>query len=125
MWIWINETLNQFKISIGDKRTYCWFVIIIIGLMVRTDSGGVASIVRALNLNAATYPLLLHFFKSERYLLSSIEWHWRKILASSHLIYRVRGMAVMAGDGVMQSKEGRYMPGVKKLHQDSENSSKG
>jgi hypothetical protein len=34
-------------------------------------------------------------------------------------------MTVMAGDGVMQSKEGRYMPGVKKLHQESENSAKG
>ena len=31
----------------------------------------------------------------------------------------------MVGDGVKECKEGRYMPGVKKLHQESENSAKG
>jgi len=31
----------------------------------------------------------------------------------------------MIGDGKKESKEGRYMPGVKKLHQESENSAKG
>jgi len=125
MWTWMNETLKKFEISIGDKRTYGWFVIIIIGLMIRTDTSGVTSIVRALNLSATTYPLLLHFFKSERYILTRLEWTWQNILASSSLLYRVRGMVVMAGDGVMKSKEGRYMPGVKKLHQESENSAKG
>ena len=31
---------------------------------------------------------------------------------------------ILIGDGVKESKEARYMPGVKKLHQESENSSK-
>ena len=31
---------------------------------------------------------------------------------------------VLVGDGVKQSKEGRRMPGVKKLFQESENSAK-
>jgi hypothetical protein len=34
------------------------------------------------------------------------------------------GMPILIGDGVKQSKEGRKMPGVKRLHQESENSSK-
>jgi hypothetical protein len=34
------------------------------------------------------------------------------------------GMPVLIGDGVKQSKEGRKMPGVKRLHQESENSGK-
>ncbi|WP_237690763.1 hypothetical protein [Paenibacillus caui] len=36
----------------------------------------------------------------------------------------VNGMAVLIGDGMKQTKEARRMPGVKKLHQESENSSK-
>jgi len=32
---------------------------------------------------------------------------------------------VLVGDGMKQAKEGRHMPGVKKLHQESENVSKG
>ena len=93
--------------------------------MIRTDALGVSSIVRALNLSAPTYPLLLHFFRAESFRLNDIEWQWQSILAKSSLVYRFRDMAVMIGDGVKQSKEGRFMPGVKKLHQESENSAKG
>lgn len=93
--------------------------------MIRTDTLGVTSIVRALSLSASTYPLLLHFFRAESFCLNGIEWQWQKTLAKSSLLYRVRDMVVMIGDGVKQSKEGRFMPGVKKLHQESENSAKG
>jgi hypothetical protein len=34
------------------------------------------------------------------------------------------GMPILVGDGVKQSKEGRRMPGVKRLHQESKNSGK-
>jgi hypothetical protein len=34
------------------------------------------------------------------------------------------GMPILIGDGVKQSKEGKKMPGVKRLHQESENSGK-
>jgi hypothetical protein len=40
------------------------------------------------------------------------------------LTYRVDERIVLIGDGVKQSKEARHMPGIKKLHQESENSSK-
>jgi len=125
MWPWINETLLQFRNTFNNKKTFGWFVIAVIGLMVRTDTAGVTSIVRALSLSAASYPLLLHFFRSEDYLLCSLEWRWQKIIANSGLLLRVKDMVVMVGDGLKQSKEGRFMPGVKKLHQESENSAKG
>lgn len=54
--------------------TFEWFVVIVVGLMVRSD---------------------------------------------------VRGRVVFVGDGMKQAKEGRHMPGVKKLHQESKNVSKG
>ena len=39
-------------------------------------------------------------------------------------LQKVDGMNILIGDGVKQSKEGYYVPGVKKHHQESENSSK-
>ncbi|MCG8513845.1 MAG: hypothetical protein MI740_06880 [Halanaerobiales bacterium] len=39
-------------------------------------------------------------------------------------VYKEDDMTVLVGDGVNQSKEARKMPGVKRLHQESENSSK-
>ena len=48
-----------------------------------------------------------------------------EVVLGSGLLYRVDGKTVLIGDGVKQSKEAYHMPGVKKLHQDSEDSSKG
>jgi hypothetical protein len=39
-------------------------------------------------------------------------------------VYRVDDAVVLIGDGVKQVKEGRRMPGVQKLHQESGNASK-
>ena len=125
MWEWLNATLNEFRYCFSNKRTHGWFVIIIIGMMIRADQTGITSIVRELGLSAASYPCLLHFFHADSYLLSSLEWKWQKMISKLPILYRLRGKVVMVGDGVKQSKEGRYMPGVKKLHQESENSAKG
>jgi hypothetical protein len=40
-------------------------------------------------------------------------------------VYKQEDMTILVGDGVKQYKEARKMPGVKKLHQESGNSSKG
>jgi hypothetical protein len=48
-----------------------------------------------------------------------------KILKGTSLLIKEAGRFILIGDGVKQSKEGRKMPGVKKLHQESDNSSKG
>ncbi len=37
----------------------------------------------------------------------------------------IQGRVVLVGDGMKQAKEGRRMPGVKRLHQESENDAKG
>ncbi|EJW13829.1 putative transposase [Paenibacillus alvei DSM 29] len=50
---------------------------------------------------------------------------WQGVVNRSAPLMRVRGRVVFVGDGVKQAKEGRHMPGVKKLHQESENVSKG
>ena len=94
-------------------------------MMISTDHMGVTSIVRELSLNTASYKCLLHFFRAESYQLSWIEWKWQTVVSKLPLLYRWLGRVIMIGDGVKQTKEGRFMPGVKKLHQESENSAKG
>ena len=39
-------------------------------------------------------------------------------------MFTENGMPILIGDGVKQSKEGKKMPSVKRLHQESENSGK-
>lgn len=52
----------------------------------------------------------------------SIGWHeW---LLTHPKVHYLRGQPVYVGDGIKVSKEGKKMPGVKKLHQESENVTK-
>ena len=126
MWKWLNEALQEFKYCFRDKRVFAWFVIIIIGLMTRSDHLGLTSIVRELNLVPSSYMGILHFFRAESWVATQLQFAWLCFLSKLPLLYRTNdGRPVMVGDGVKESKEGRFMPGVKKLHQESENSAKG
>src|ERR1019366_3777083 len=50
---------------------------------------------------------------------------WCALVFRAHPgILRVNGRAVLAGDGIKVAKAGRKMPGVKKLHQQSESNTK-
>ena len=124
MWKLIDETLKSFRECFSREAAFKWFVIIVVGLMLRSDHMGVTSIVRELGLKPAYYESILHLFKASSWRIESIICHWVKIVAKSGLMHRVHGKPLMIGDGVKTSKEGRKMPCVKKLCQESENSSK-
>ena len=60
----INDILLPFRDSFTRERTFYWAIITILGFMVREDSLGVTSIIRALYLSPSAYENLLHFFHS-------------------------------------------------------------
>lgn len=94
------------------------------GFIVRGDSLGITSIIRELNLDPRFYVTFLHFFRSSAWNLETLTLQWIKLVTESVELQKVDGRNILIADGVKQSKEGRKMPGVKKLHQESENSSK-
>jgi hypothetical protein len=121
----LNEILSAFRLCFSRNATYEWFVVIIIGLMVRSDHLGVTSIIRDLMLNPRHYGSMIHFFRASAWSLESLRLTWFRVVSRTAPLLRVRGNVVLVGDGMKQAKEGCRMPGVKKLHQESENSSKG
>ncbi|MBI5248080.1 MAG: transposase [Desulfomonile tiedjei] len=116
----------QLRSCCSRQRTFLWMVVILIGFTVRPDLVGVTSLVRGLWLTeAAYYGLLrnLHSTGIDREKLRSI---WTALclrLFESRLV-KVNGKIVLLGDGIKVGKEGRKMPGVKSLHQESNNNSK-
>ena len=114
----------KFNVCFSRIAPFQWFVTIAVGLMVCTEHEGVTSVIRALGLNPNLYENMLHFFRASSWTLESVQRIWIGIVARSDLVYKVSGMPVLVGDGVKVSKEGRKMPGVKKLHQESGNSAK-
>ena len=95
------------------------------GMTVRTEMMGVTSIVRALGLKPACYDRLLDFLHSSGLDLNKLTQAWCALLFRLHPgILRINGRVVLAGDGLKVAKAGRKMPGVKKLHQESESNTK-
>lgn len=125
MFKYLESIISSFRKCFSNYRAYSWFVVLVVGFMFRDDTLGVTSVIRALFLAPGCYEPMLHFFYSKAWNLDSLREAWFSIVASSGLIQQVGGKYVLAGDGVKTSKEAYHMPGVKKLFQESEDSSKG
>ena len=120
----IEQLLKEFRPCFSRKAAFGWFVTVIVGFMLRSDQLGVTSVIRDLSLAPRCYEPLIHFFHSAAWKLDTIRQTWWKLLAERAPIYRVKKRCILIGDGVKQSKEAFHMAGVKKLLQESENSSK-
>src|SRR5258708_10636203 len=106
-------------------RTFLWMALCLAGMTTRKELLGVTSIVRALGLEPACYDRLLDFFHSPALDLRKLTYAWCALVFRAHPgILRVNGRPVLAGDGIKVAKSGRKMPGVKKLHQQSESNNK-
>jgi hypothetical protein len=115
----------ELRPACARTRTFLWMSLCLAGMTTRKDLLGVTSIVRALGLEPACYDRLLDFFHSPALDLDKLTHAWCALLFRLDPgILRVNGRAVLVGDGIKVSKAGRKMPGVKKLHQQSESNSK-
>lgn len=121
---YIDSILGEFRPCFSRKDAFHWFVIVIIGLMLRSDQLGLTSIMRDLAMPAHCYETLVHYFRSSAWSLESLRMKWLQVIQYNAPLFRLHGRVVLIGDGMKQSKEANRMPGVKKLHQESENSSK-
>jgi hypothetical protein len=115
----------ELRSACARTRTFLWMSLCLAGMTTRKDLLGVTSIVRALGLEPACYDRLLDFFHSPALDLDKLTHAWCALLFRLDLgILRVNGRPVLVGDGIKVAKAGRKMPGVKKLHQQSDSNSK-
>ena len=113
-----------FKSQFSRVAAFKWFTVIVIGFMVRTDKLGITSVLRALSIAPRCYESILHYFRADSWTLANIQTCWYEVVSRHMPLLKHRDKALLVGDGTKQSKEGRHMPGVKKLAQESETQSK-
>lgn len=122
------EELQRFLVFIrpafSRRTTYCWFVVVFVGFILRTDNFGVSSIIRALDLSPVSYTCLLHFFHSTAWNVEGIMAIWWQWLVTKDVAHCIGNRLVLVGDHTKTPKDGRKMPAVTTLHQDSETGSK-
>lgn len=120
----IDKVLCSFESCFSRKAAFRWFVTVTLGLMLRSDKLGLTSVIRDLALRPDSYLSMLHFFRASSWSLKDVRTRWFETVRDLAPLYKEKGFCVLTGDGVKQSKEGRRIPGVKKLFQESENSAK-
>lgn len=120
----ISEILLSFSSCFSRTAAFEWFVIIVTGFMVRSDSLGVTSIIRDLALRPKIYPSLIHFFHACSWEWDTIFYQWVQTVADHAPLHRISGRTVLIGDGTKRALDGKYMPCTKKMIQESESASK-
>ena len=116
--------VRELRSACARTATFCWMVLALIGLSVRGDLAGVTSVVRALGLQPRTYRRLLYLFHTRALDLEKLTAAWIKLALRLFRPLRLGSRLVFVADGIKVPKEGRLMPAVKKLFQQSENNSK-
>jgi hypothetical protein len=115
---------SSFAACFSRKRSFGWFAVCLLGMMIRLDHHGVTAFVRWLKLDPKWYNSLLNFFHASSWNLSLLMRCWQHIIPSRVPLLEIDGTALLVLDGIKLSKEGLKMPGNKKLYQSSENAGK-
>ncbi len=116
--------LMSFRAAFPRNASFHWFVIAIFGFIVRLDHHGVSSSIRWLRIHSDHYEAFLAFFRSTALNINNILRHWQMLVARRHAIKTHGDAHILIADGIKVAKEAAFMPGVKRLHQESENSGK-
>lgn len=117
--------VNQLAGAFGRKKTFFWFVLVLMGFSVKFDAIGVTSVARGVGLLPSCYTSMLNFFVSGAVNLELLRRLWVTVIFRYFGgIVRINNRVLIVGDGIKAPKEGRKMPGVKWLHQSSDSNSK-
>jgi Transposase DDE domain len=120
----LEQILQELRPVFRREASFNWFVLLVWGVLLSSQAPGVTSYVNALGLSEGYYHQALHWFESRAFGTDELCRFWGQWLSAHPDQHRLQGERVYVGDGIKVAKEGRKMPGVKRLHQESEDVSK-
>ena len=124
LWLAWLFAVKELRGACSRERTFWWLVLSLAGLSCRPDNAGVTSFVRVLQFTAQAYHRFLHFFHSEGVSLERLTALWVALCLRLFQPFEVGGRLVFLADGIKAPKEGKKMPAVKSLHQQSGSNSR-
>jgi len=124
LWVEWLRWVNELRGSCSHQRTFMWMMLVLAAMSMRAELLGVTSFIRASFLHERCYRLLLNFFHSRALDTQLLCKLWISLILRLFNPVSHDGFIIMLADGLKVPKEGRKMPGVKCLHQESANNSK-
>jgi hypothetical protein len=120
------EVVWQLRPAFTRRQTFLWAALALAGFCTRRDLAGVTSFVRSTWLQPRCYHRLRDAFHSSGIRLGVLSRIWSALCLKifAHCLVQEGERLVIVADGLKNPKEGRKMPAVKLLHQESLNNSK-
>jgi hypothetical protein len=120
----LDNLLVQFRPAFTYEASFNWFVIVVVGFLIRFDHMGATSFVRWLYLDPIHYHALLLSFRATSWGIEDLLAKWISMVVNRFPAIKFNDRILLIGDGIKVCKEAQKMPGVKLLHQESNNSGK-
>ena len=124
LWIHWFRCVHALRQACSRTRTFMWMTLVLIGFSIRSELLGVTSFIRACFINPEKYRNFLRLFHTTGLNLWGLTSAWIRLVLRLFTPVTWGEYAVLIADGLKTPKEGRKMPAVKCLHQESENNSK-
>lgn len=124
LWLLWWDIITTLRPAFSYVQTYRWFLSCVAGMMIRSDNTGVTSLIRALGLKGNYYDRMLDSFHSKAVDRDLLVQLWTQTVIRLGLGHPLQGRWLLIGDGIKVPKEGKKMPAVKSLHQESGSNSK-
>ncbi len=124
LWIEWYKCIIKLRPACSRGRTFMWLALCLAGMSIRTECLGITSLIRAIGLKEKCYYRFLHIFHTSALKLDLLTACWVQLATMLFRPLMIEQHKVLVVDGLKIAKEGRKMPAVKKLHQESNNNSK-
>src|ERR1035438_3605924 len=124
LWFAWMQAVRSLRPACRRSRTFLWMVLALAALCCRSDRAGVTSYIRVLGFGPEAYHRFLHLFHSEGLDLDRLTDCWVRLCLVLFQPMLAGSRLVCLADGIKAPKEGKQMPAVKMLHQQSASNSK-
>lgn len=124
LWIAWFDAVRALRPACRRFSTFLWMILVLVGLCCRPERAGVTSLVRLFGFGNRGYRRFLHLFHSRALDLDALTACWVRLCLRLFEPVAVGERLVCLADGIKAPKEGRKMPAVKLLHQQSASNSK-
>lgn len=124
LWMAWMKAVASLRPACARSRTFLWMTLTLMGLCCRAERAGVTSYVRVLTIGPRAYHRFLHLFHSRGLDLEALTAAWVRLCLSLFAPLTAGSRLVCLADGIKAPKEGRQMPAVKLLHQQSASNTK-
>jgi len=121
---YIYEALEKFSNVFSRNSAWLIFAMVVLGFMATPEVIGVSSFCRFWLLDVNGYHSLLRFFRSDAWSLDQLTQNWGQFVLAQGETVKSNGRAVLIGDHTPVPKDGRRMPAVVTLRENSETQSK-